>query len=221
MKLKDYIITLILVILSYLLYKKIRKPQLFYSSDDYPQFKLLEDNYKMIVEEIPKFDIKDVTFKRKREDWNNNGMEKLYEQLKNNNKWIKSWNVNNEDNIWFNFPLIYNNKPVGMAEKICPNTINLLKQLPIIKVCGYSLLVPKSKLDIHKDLTGPSTNSMALNLNLVGKDCSLFIKPFNNNNYYEKKHKEGKAVIFNSEQYHYATNNDSTNRIILYIDFAT
>lgn len=69
----------------------------------------------------------------------------------------------------------------------------------------------------------PSYNSLALNLNLTGKNASLFVKPThsaNPNNFYEKKH-SNKAIIFNSEQEHYATNNDSENRVILYIDFDT
>lgn len=192
------------------------KKNLFLSTNDYPHLKLLEENADIFEKEIPKFDINKVTFDRNREDWNNEGMDKLFEKLKNNNYWIKSWD---ENNIWFNFPLIYNNKPVGLAEKICPKTIKILKQIPIIRVCGYSLLIPKSKLNIHKDLTGPNYNSMALNLHLFGKDSSLFIE--SDNIYYEKKHKKHKAIIFNSEKYHYAINNDKDNRIILYIDFST
>jgi beta-hydroxylase len=201
--------------------KNNKKEKLFYTTKDYPEFKLLEENADILIKEIPEFNKDKINFKRNREDWNNNGMDDLFEKLKNNDNWIESWNINNKDNIWFNFPLMYNNKPVGLAEKICPESIKLLKKLKNIKISGYSLLVPNSKLDEHTDLTGPTYNSMALNLNLVGNNCSLFIKSDKDNKYYEKKHKIGKAIIFNSEQLHYAVNNDPSNRIILYIDFTT
>jgi ectoine hydroxylase-related dioxygenase (phytanoyl-CoA dioxygenase family) len=58
---------------------------------------------------------------------------------------------------------------------------------------------------------------MAFNMLLTGTNSNLNI-------YYNKKkytyvHETGKAVIFNSELFHNACNNGSTNRVILYIDF--
>jgi len=194
-------------------YKKIIK-KIFLTTEQYPRLKILEEYANIIEREIPEFNKEKVKFTRKREDWNNKGMDALFEELKNNDYWIKSWD--GKDN-WYNFPLIYNNKPVGLAEKICPETIKILKNIPIIRVCGYSLLIPNGKLDIHKDLTGPTYNSMALNLNLIGNNASLFIKY--KNKYYEKKHQKYKAIIFNSEKYHYAINYENKNRIILYMDF--
>lgn len=226
MKSKYYTILIILILcIFYLFYiNKSKDNKIFYNTTDYPEFKILEDNYKIMLNEIPEININDITYQRSREAWNNAKMDKLFEDLKYNDKWIKGFKISDNDtnnNHWFNFPLIYNNNPIGLAEKICPNTIKLLKKIPKIRVAGFSLLIPKSKIDIHADLTGPTYNSMALNLNLIGDNSSLFIKPYNSNKYLEKKHKEGKAIIFDSEQYHYAINDGNKNRIILYIDFST
>jgi len=206
----------------------IDEKNIFFTTETYPYLKILEENTNIIEKEIPYFNKNKVKITRKQTDWNNEGMDKLFEELKNNDSWIKSW----DGNSWYNFPLIYDNRVVGLAEKICPNTIKLLKKIPI-KVCGYSLLLPNSKISIHNDGTGPSYKSMAFNLHLKGNNSSLFVNPEfvpeNNvnvknlelNKFIEKKHEKHKAIIFNSEQYHYATNDGNVNRIILFIDFDT
>ena len=93
----------------------------------------------------------------------------------------------------------------------------ILKSLGNIKTCGFTLLYPNSSLDIHTDYVGPSFNSMALNMLLTGTNSNLNI--YHKNVKYTYNHESGKAVIFNSELNHNASNNGNTNRVILYIDF--
>lgn len=187
---------------------------IFFNTDytDYSKFKLLENNYLNILKEIPVFDISKVTIKRNAGDWLNDTADKIVDSLSNNKEWISSWD---SSNTWFNFPLMYLNQTIGNADIICPNTINLLKQLNCINVAGFSLLLPNSSLPPHTDPTGPLYNSMALNMFLYGDSSNLIVQ---NNKYI---HKDGKLVIFNSENTHYAENNGLVNRVILYIDFST
>lgn len=185
----------------------------FYTTKDFPKMKILEDNYEIIKSEIPNFVFENIKVKRKRNDWGNNGV-KLFLDLQNNKEWIFSWQA---EDRWFSFPLMYYNNVIGLAEEVCPNTIKILKSLGNIKTCGFTLLYPHSSLDIHTDFVGPSYNSMALNMSLTGTDSDLNI--YHNNNKHTYNHKNGKAVIFNSELNHNASNNGDTNRVILYIDF--
>lgn len=187
----------------------------FYTTENYPNMKILEDNYEIINKEIPNFVFENITVKRSRNDWGEKA-ENLFNILQKNKEWIFSWQA---EDRWFSFPLMYKNCVIGSAEKICPNTIKILKSLGNIKTCGFTLLYPKSSLDIHTDQVGPNFNSMALNMLLTGTNSYLDI--YDNNVQYRYNHENGKAVIFNSELLHSATNNGDTNRVILYIDFET
>ena len=81
-------------------------------------------------------------------------------------------------------------------------------------------MLPNTKLPIHTDNTGPSTNSMAVNMGLVSLDSGLYVKK--NGKFRSIKHEDGKLIVFNSEMEHYADNKDMKNiRYIIYIDFNT
>ena len=43
--------------------------ELFYTTEKYPNMKILEDNYEIIKKEIPNFIFENITVKRKRDDW--------------------------------------------------------------------------------------------------------------------------------------------------------
>jgi len=209
---------------------------LFYTTEYFPRMKILEDNFEIIKNEIPKFIFENIKIKRTRDDWDEKAQD-LIKSLENNKEWIFSWQAEDRwfsfplmyknykewifswqaEDRWFSFPLMYKNYPIGLAEKICPNTIKILKSLGNIKTCGFTLLYPKSSLGIHTDDVGPSFNSMALNMLLTGTNSQLNI--YHNNIKYTYTHENGKAVIFNSELLHNASNNGDTNRVILYIDF--
>jgi len=209
------IFIIIILFLHYCLsYYKNKCNEYFFTVNKYPKMKILENNWKIIKNEIPYFDINTITIARQQDEWLNDKADELFDKLKDNDNWIKSWNDNN---TWFNYPLMYNNKIIGKAEEICPNTIKLLKKLKNIQVAGYSLLVPYGEIDFHTDSTGPSFNSMAFNMKLTGKRCRLIIR--DKNKEYIHIHRVGKAVIFNSEHEHMADNNSDVNRVILYIDF--
>jgi beta-hydroxylase len=189
---------------------------IFKTSNDYNKFKLLENNWQIIKNEIPELDKDKVVISRSQDTWNNQKGLEFIENLKDNKDWVKSWDGNDS---WFTFPLIYKDSPVGKAEKLCPKTVKLLKQLGGIQIAAYSLLTPNSILPIHHDDTGPTFGSMSMNLLLDGTYCSLYIKQ--DDKFVEYKHKIGECVIFNSEVDHYADNRDFNNRVILFIDFIT
>ena len=188
---------------------------LFYTTEKYPKMKIIEENYEIIKNEIPEFYIDNIKIQRKVTEWGDNGID-LVKTLENNQDWLFSMH---SIDVWFAYPLMYNNNPIGLAEKICPNTIKILKSLGNIKTCGFALIYPNSSLNIHCDDVGPTYNSMGFNMLLTGFNSDLSI--YYNNKKYKHIHQNGKAVIFNSELCHNASNNGSTNRVIIYIDFST
>ena len=210
------IIFLIIIYILYYIYNN--KKHIFYSSIDYPQFKNIEEKWKMIRNEIPDFDINKIKIKRNKNVWDNDKMTQFAQILADSPQWFKSWD---DTNVWYSYPLMYHGKIVGKVKDICPNTCKLLEDLGNVRIAGFSLLTPLGELEKHQDDTGPNFRSMALNMNLTGDKCSLLIKPRYSFKYYEHYHQKGKAVIFNAEQWHYAKNYDNKNRIILYIDFWT
>jgi hypothetical protein len=200
-----------IVIILFVSYKYYTPDQLFFSTTDYPEIKHIENNYKLIADEIPPFDETKKYKKRSRTAWNNSEALTLSKSMKS--EWVRGWM---KDKFWYNFPLIYKNNVIADAEKICPNTIKLLKKFNNINIAGFAILKSKAKLKKHTDLTGPPYNSMAVNLMLTNnKNTNLYI---NDETY---THKQGKAVIFDSTIQHYADNLSKKNRVVLYVDFKT
>jgi beta-hydroxylase len=214
------IICLIVLLILCCIYQYCNNDQkyIFYSSNDYPQFKIIEENWEIIRDEIPDFDINNIKIKRNKDVWDNEKMESFAKILADDPQWFKSWD---NTNVWYSFPLMYHGQIVGKVKEICPITCKLLESLNNVRIAGFSLLTPLGELEKHQDDTGPNFKSMALNMNLTGDKCSLLIKPDAKNKYYEHYHQKGKAVIFNAEPWHYAKNYDNKNRVILYIDFWT
>jgi beta-hydroxylase len=221
---KKFIVILFFIIFGLLVFFCIRinnylkiKNKLFLTTKEYPQFKVLEDNWITIRDEIPDFDIKNITLERSQDIWLGNKMDEFAEKFKDEAYWFKAWA---DSETWYNFPIIYNNAFVGDVEKQCPMTCDILRQFNNIRIAGFSLLSPNGSIQIHSDKTGPTYNSMALNMLLNGEKSSLYVKP-ENKNFFKYSHKDGRAVIFNAEQEHFADNKNDKKRVILYIDFFT
>jgi len=224
-------IVIIIIIFFVYLYIKRTPPQLFFTTGDFPQVRDVENNWQMLASEIPPFDPNDPNMMtRDRYAWNNDKADVLLNKLKNNKTWVKGWL---KDTEWYQFPLMYHGKVIGEAEKICPNTIKLLKQHPEIQIVGFALLRPNTRMPVHDDGTGVFSGSMACNLALQIEDASLYVaknKDVKNTkklkddewSMCEYSHKLGKMVIFDSERKHYADNkNFKKNRVILYMDIKT
>lgn len=205
-----YIIIICLITLLVIKYISYENTKYFYTTEDYPELKILEDNYVDIANEIPEFILKDNMYVRNRNDWNNEGGKELSKKLKS--EWIRGW----QTDVWYNFPLLYHGEPIHKAATICPKTLAMLKMIPSIKIAGFSLLRPNSTLEPHTDEAGKINNTLAGNL-LLTKDTDASVYVGNQKN----KHETGKFIIFDSNIIHYADNNSLKDRVILYIEFAT
>ena len=197
--------------------------KIFYNTDDYKMIKLLEDNYKDILSEIPYFNIdKSSEYKRREEGkwFGTASKEDFYKYIKNlKSDWYEGWQG---DKVWYNFPLMIDNFVIDGVEQKCPKTIELLRKINCNRVAGYALLLPGGSLYKHTDPTGKKFNSMAGNLLLTdSKKSNILIWETEDSDVNIYNHKEGKMVIFDSTYLHSADNNGDEIRVILYIDFNT
>ena len=190
-------------------------------------WKEIRSEGEFILKNSPRLNIS-----RKIEDWHN--ANNYVDTIINKYGWIKSWkNKNDEENNeenkqgnndWLNYGIYYDSREFVENVKYCPKTIELLRKMKNkINICGFSYLKGNTILEKHCDDTGIRNNSLAYHLGLIipkMKDtCQLIIK--NNGLEYKYIEKEGDVVIFDATYEHYAFNQSSEDRVILYIDFKT
>lgn len=208
----------------------------FYKINDFKAFKELKESWKYIKKEAkyvldnaPKLDIY-----RNYEDWHNS--EEYVNKIKNEYGWIRSWKYKDGNPVtsrdtkndkkgnhnWLNYGLFYFGDNFNKNIDKCPITFKILNKIKDrINICGFSYMMGNTTIEIHSDETGPSNNSMAMHLGLIipknSETCKLIMK-IKDNFYYETE-EEGKFVIFDATNDHYAYNQSNEDRVVLYIDF--
>ena len=185
----------------------------------YNHLKVFENMWETLAAEVPPWDGDSEMIKRRYVSLEEEGADpatgaEFIAALKANSNWIAGWE---EKNIWYNFPLVINDSIVGKAAELCPQTVAALLKVGKINLAGFSLLLPNSSLPVHTDSCGPTTNSIAFNLKLNGGVSELHVQQ-PNGKFAVHRHKAGRAVLFNSELNHFATNAGGTLRTILYIN---
>ncbi len=98
------------------------------------------------------------------------------------------------------------------AEKLCPKTVELIKQCPSIKAAMFTLLPPGSCLVRHRD---PFAGSLRYHLGLStpnSDDCFIEV----DNEVYSWR--DGEDVLFDETYLHHAENNTKTDRLIFFCD---
>ena len=189
--------------------------QIFSSIESYPEIKLLEQNWKIIRDEMPSFDINNLNKNLTRNIgvWDTDLNKNILNELNNKVDWVTGWSPG-----WFHFPIVYLGKPIDGIEKILPKTVEIIKKIPSIYVAGFSVLSPNTTLGWHVDETGSDTNSLAVNLGLDSNNSTLYVKN-SNGSISNTSQKNGHAIIFDSNYEHQVINHDTNYRVILYVDF--
>ena len=96
--------------------------------------------------------------------------------------------------------------------KVCPNTVNILRQIPNLRTAGFSKLGAGCVISPHK---GYSDDVLRCHLGLVipGGDCALKVEDT------VHRWQEGKAFVFNDRLLHSAWNYADSDRYVLLLDF--
>ncbi|UXY15111.1 lipid A hydroxylase LpxO [Chitiniphilus purpureus] len=113
---------------------------------------------------------------------------------------------------WKRFYLKWYGTPHPSAQQLCPQTSQLLAGMPTVKAAMFAALPPGSRLVRHRD---PYAGSLRYHLGLITpNDDACFIE-VDGERY---SWRDGEAVIFDETYIHYADNQTTTNRIILFCD---
>lgn len=226
MTIKKIVIIIIILVLFFLLlcYNKYKllllkdHNNIFHDINEFPELQIIEDNWKVIRDEMPEFKLENLNSDLERSIgvWNTNENIDILKKINDKVDWVTGWSNN-----WFHFPIYYLGKPINNINKILPKTYEILSKIPSIYVAGYSILLPNATLPWHVDETGSETHSLAMNLGLDSDNSILYVKG-NREYIHEKKQANGKSILFDSNYKHEVINKSNTNvRVILYIDFKT
>jgi len=98
------------------------------------------------------------------------------------------------------------------AKKYCPQTIELIKQVPEIKAAMFAVLPAGSELLQHRD---PYAGSLRYHLGLITPNSAACNIVVDGQPYYWK---DGEDVLFDETYIHYAENKTDMDRLILFCD---
>lgn len=115
---------------------------------------------------------------------------------------------------WKRFYLKWYGSFLPSAQKLCPETVALLNQIPSIKGAMFAMLPPGATLVRHRD---PYAGSIRYHMGLVTPNddaCRISV----DGQWYSWR--DGEVVMFDETFIHHAENNTDKNRIVLFADVA-
>jgi aspartyl/asparaginyl beta-hydroxylase (cupin superfamily) len=175
-----------------------KKYEYFLTSEKFPQFKLLEDNYQVILDEL-----REVVEKQKRE-------KQLFEP------WIeKNLYQESNDTGWDVAPLMIGGVKISGRWEQFPKLISLTDQLEGIMSISFSLLKPGTHIVPHKGYDDYSEKVYRYHLGLIVPKGDIGIRVEKDIRGWEV----GKSFIFDDYMIHEAWNFTDEDRIVLIIDF--
>ncbi len=164
----------------------------YLSPKEFPDLQIFEDNWEVIKEEaMTLYDNSQITASAKLNDVGFNSFFKTG---------------------WKRFYLKWYETSLPSAQKLCPETVRMIESSESVKGAMFAMLPSGSKLVKHRD---PYAGSLRYHLGLVtanSPDCYLCVDG-------ERYHwKDGEAILFDETFIHFAENQTSTDRIILFLD---
>jgi beta-hydroxylase len=113
---------------------------------------------------------------------------------------------------WKRFYLKWYDASHPSAERLCPKTYALLKNIPSVKAAMFAELPPGAKLNPHRD---PFAGSMRYHLGLATPNDDRCFIEVDGQRY---SWRDGQGVIFDETFIHWAENTSGQDRVILFCD---
>ncbi|HJV80929.1 aspartyl/asparaginyl beta-hydroxylase domain-containing protein, partial [Noviherbaspirillum sp.] len=164
----------------------------YFSNDDFRELKPLEDQWETI----------------RAEALNLIALQKIKAAEKNDDAGFNSFFKYG----WKRFYLKWYEASHPSAERLCPQTVALLRAIPSVKAAMFAELPPGGKLNMHRD---PFAGSLRYHLGLVTPDSERCFIEVDGQRY---SWADGKSVIFDETYIHWAKNDTDCDRIILFCD---
>jgi beta-hydroxylase len=136
------------------------------------------------------------------------GLQKIKAAEKNDDAGFNSFFKNG----WKRFYLKWYDASHPSAERLCPRTVALLRQIPSVKAAMFAELPPGGKLNMHRD---PFAGSLRYHLGLVTPNSDNCFIEVDGQRY---SWRDGQSVLFDETYIHWAQNGSDSNRIILFCD---
>jgi len=178
--------------------------------------KELKDHYKVIQSEVaslPETFISEIP--RKEGEWVGSEHLKKVVELYTSGK--HGWLKGGQDHVaedWISWPLIWDGQPVVGNCELCPKTFGLLSSIEGIKVAGFSLMKGGVKLKSHTDDVGPNYK-FTYHLGLIVPYGYCILHHSKSGDVIEEN---GKHIVLDARQPHWAENLSDEDRIILYME---
>jgi beta-hydroxylase len=113
---------------------------------------------------------------------------------------------------WKRFYLKWYDASHPSAERLCPNTVALLRNLACVKAAMFAELPAGGKLNMHRD---PYAGSLRYHLGLVTPNSDSCFIEVDGQRY---SWRDGQSVIFDETYIHWAQNGSDRDRLILFCD---
>ncbi len=169
-----------------------KNPKYFYELNDYKELAVLEDSFKIILDELNSL---------RRNSQNGYWLDTFPHYLQPDSK--NKWKV-------FTFRFFGIKHPVNCD--LCPKTAEILNNLPGLISADFSYLPAHTQIKPHKGFTKMVTR---VHLGLViPSDCGIRVGDVT------KKWEVGKLMIFDDSFEHEAWNNSNEDRFVLMLDIA-
>jgi beta-hydroxylase len=113
---------------------------------------------------------------------------------------------------WTRFYLKWYNEGYPSAEKLCPRTVELVRQVPGIHAAMFAVLPPRGRLGAHRD---PFGGSLRYHLGLItpnSDDCRIYV---DGERY---AWRDGEDLLFDETFIHRVENDTNQFRVILFCD---
>lgn len=176
--------------------------------------KTLKDHFETIREEFE--GLPDVFIHpagRKQGDWEDSPhlREIMRRYVSGQHGWLKGWTDCPDE--WYGWPLIWKDQPVLGNCKFCPKTYEILKNTKGVRIAGFSLMKGGVKLPAHTDNVS-DTYVFTYHLGVKCPEGSIL---------YTKDgpvvEEDGKHIVFDARNQHWAENKSNEDRIILHIEY--
>ncbi len=167
-----------------------KNPKLFYTLEETPQLKILEDNYALILNELHS-----LRANAKNNYWNATFPGYVDEKSKG------KWQV-------FSFQFFGIKHPLNCS--LCPKTYAVLQQIPGLISADFSYLPAHTHIKAHKGFT-PMVLRAHLGLSIPNK-CGIRLE------HETRKWEEGKLLVFDDSFEHEAWNESDEDRFVLMLD---
>lgn len=171
----------------------------FYTIDEFPRFRVLEENYDKIKEEL---------------------LSNLEDEKKNDTNFFEPWIEHNlyeesREDGWDVAPFMIGGTKIEERCIRCPFLTSLCDKIPGIMSISYSLLKPGTHIVPHKGYDDYSEKMLRFHMGIIIPKGDLGIRVEKDITTW----KEGQSFIFDDFLIHEAWNFSQENRYVLIIDF--